>query len=65
MPELVQLAVLLRILAELMGLAERAVAAGQTGVSQADIDAAFARADSADAEWKQALNPKPQEPPRA
>ena len=39
---------------ELLGLVARAIASGQTEVTREQVDAAFARADAADANWAEA-----------
>jgi len=54
MDDRIEALMLLRIIAEIAALIERALRAGESGVSKADLDAAFARADLAEDAWERA-----------
>jgi len=65
MSNAIDIAVILRIIAELAGLATRAVAAGAE-VSQEDLEAAFERAGLADEAWLASIvAPRSPQPPGA
>ena len=51
----VKVIVVLRIVAELLGLAQRALQRGGQPITQAEIDAAFARMKAAEDDWADAL----------
>ncbi len=54
MNELTETLVLLRVIGELAVLVERAISSGKD-VTAEEIQAAFGRADAADARWAQAI----------
>lgn len=51
----IQVIVVLRIIAELLGLAQRALSRGGEPITQAEIDAAFAEMKAAEEDWADAL----------
>ncbi len=50
-----ELLLLMRVLAELIALIDRALRAGQTHISVEELTEAFERANAAEADWAKAL----------
>lgn len=52
--KMVNVLLVLYVANELLGIVARAIQAGQSQVTKEQVDAAFARADAADAKWEKA-----------